>query len=71
MSRFFVIFDLEATSKYPDTAKIIEIAAFKMINGVICEAFTTFINPQIPIPEDITSLTSITNDDVKNDNEGC
>lgn len=62
----FVIFDLEATSKYPDTAKIIEIAAFKMINGVICEAFTTFINPQIPIPEDITSLTSITNDDVKN-----
>lgn len=61
----YVVFDLEATSKYPDSAKIIEIAAFKMINGVICEAFTTFINPQIIIPEDITELTSITNEDVK------
>lgn len=62
----YVVFDLEATSKYPDSAKIIEIAAFKMINGVICESFTTFVNPQMEIPEDITELTSITNDDVKN-----
>ncbi|AKA67298.1 DNA polymerase III PolC [Clostridium scatologenes] len=45
--------------------KIIEISALKINNGAIIDEFNTFINPQVSIPEDISKLTNITNDDVK------
>ncbi|MBE5731494.1 MAG: hypothetical protein E7353_00535 [Clostridiales bacterium] len=62
----FVVFDLESTGLSPTFDKIIEIAAFKIVDGVIKEDFSTFVNPGIAIPQRITDLTSITDDDVAN-----
>lgn len=62
----FVVFDLETTGKNPAFDKITEIAGFKIVNGSIKETFSTFVNPRREIPEDITKLTSITQEDVEN-----
>jgi DNA polymerase-3 subunit alpha (Gram-positive type) len=62
----FVVFDLETTGTSPAFDKIIEIAAFKIVDGVIKEVFSTFVNPGIGIPPRITELTSITDEDVAN-----
>ena len=45
--------------------RIIEIGAFKIENGEITESFTTFINPQRKLSEEITALTGISEDMVK------
>ncbi|CAG7840722.1 DNA polymerase III PolC-type [Clostridium haemolyticum] len=62
----FVVFDLETTGFSSEYDKIIEIGAVKIKNGNIIDSFSTFINPEIKIPYNITELTSITNDDIKN-----
>ncbi len=56
----FIVFDLETTGFSPIKDKIIEIGAVKVEKGKITEKFSTFVNPQIPIPFKITQLTSIT-----------
>ena len=58
----FVVFDLETTGFSPKKNKIIEIGAVKVQNGAITERFSTFVNPQIPIPFDIEELTGIRDD---------
>lgn len=60
-----IVFDIETTGFGPVKDKIIEIGAVKLVRGEITETFSTFINPEIPIPEEITKLTSITNEMVK------
>ena len=57
-----VVFDIETTGFGPVKDKIIEIGAVKIQNGEIIDSFSTFINPQIPIPYEITKLTSITDE---------
>ncbi len=56
----YVVFDLETTGFSPIKDKIIEIGAVKVENGVITERYSTFVNPGVPIPFEITQLTSIT-----------
>ena len=61
----FVVFDLETTGLNSSPASgnmdsIIEIGAYKVIDGVIRESFTTFINPQKKLSEEIVNLTGIT-----------
>ncbi len=56
----FVVFDLETTGFSSVKDKIIEIGAVKVKNGKITDKFSTFVNPKIPIPFEITQLTSIT-----------
>ena len=56
----YVVFDLETTGFSPIKDKIIEIGAVKVVDGKITEKFSTFVNPKIPIPFQITQLTSIT-----------
>lgn len=55
----FVIFDLETTGFGPVKDRIIEIGAVKVINGKIIDEFSTFVNPDIPIPFKIEQLTGI------------
>ena len=52
-------FDIETTGFSPLTCKIIEIGAVLVENGKITDRFSTFINPEVPIPFRIEQLTSI------------
>lgn len=60
----FVVFDLETTGLNSSPAagnmdRIIEIGAYKVIGGEIKESFTTFVNPQRRLSEEIINLTGI------------
>ena len=55
----YVVFDLETTGFSPESNRIIEIGAVKVQNGSIVDRFSTFVNPQVPIPFRIEQLTSI------------
>lgn len=61
----FVVFDLETTGFSPIDDSIIEIGAVKVEKGEITARYSTFVNPHRPIPANITEITSITDDMVK------
>ncbi len=59
MDNTFVVFDLETTGISTAKHKIIEIGAVKVENGEITDRFSTFVNPERPIPFAIERLTGI------------
>ena len=61
-----ICFDLETTWTNPKTDKIIEIAMIKLRedNFEIIDSYNSFINPEIPIPTVISSITNIFDEDV-------
>lgn len=66
-SNSFVVFDLETTglNSSPVTGnmdRIIEIGAYKIENGEISQCFSTFVNPQKKLSDEIIKLTGITED---------
>ncbi|WP_099468837.1 PolC-type DNA polymerase III [Konateibacter massiliensis] len=63
----FVVFDIETTGFSPVKNRIIEIGAVKVVNGEIAEKFSSFVNPQVPIPFEIEKLTGITDGMVINE----
>ena len=60
MNGTFVCFDLETTGLHAVNDKITEIGAVKIRDGVIVENFSTFANPERPIPPQVSALTGIT-----------
>ncbi|WP_026361043.1 DEDD exonuclease domain-containing protein [Amycolatopsis nigrescens] len=56
----FVVFDLETTGTRPGANGITEIGAVKVRGGEVLGEFGTFVNPGMPIPPQIVSLTGIT-----------
>lgn len=58
----YVVFDIETTGFSAVTDRIIEIGAVKVQNGEITGSYSTFVNPGVPIPFEITNLTSITDE---------
>ncbi len=63
----FVVFDIETTGFSAESDRIIEIGAVKVVNGEIVDYYSTFINPQIPIPFRIEQLTGINDNMVLNE----
>lgn len=55
----FVVFDIETTGFSPVHDRIIEIGAVKVEKGEIKERFSSFVNPDVPIPLEIEKLTGI------------
>ena len=58
----FVVFDIETTGFSPVENRIIEIGAVKVCGGKIVDRFSSFVNPEVPIPFEIEKLTGITDD---------
>ena len=60
----FVVFDIETTGLSAEKDTIIEIGAVKIKNKKIVDKFETFVDPERAIPEKITEITSIKDEDV-------
>ncbi|MEM5671749.1 3'-5' exonuclease, partial [Bacillus cereus] len=57
----YVVIDFETTGFNPYNDKIIQVAAVKYHNHELVDQFVSYVNPERPIPDRITSLTGITN----------
>lgn len=55
----FIVVDVETTGLSPRDGGITEIAMVKVRNGLIWDEYSTLVNPQIPIPAEVTALTGI------------
>lgn len=56
-----VVVDCEATGRSPNTDRIIEIAAIKLVNGITIGSFSSLANPVTLIPDEVQQLTGISN----------
>ncbi len=66
MESTYVVFDTETTGfNAAGSDQMIEIGAVKILNGQIIDRFDELINPKRHIPDNITALTQITDDMVK------
>ncbi len=61
----YVVFDIETTGFSPVNNRIIEIGAVKVTGGAVTDRFSTFVNPQVPVPFEIEKLTGIRDDMVQ------
>jgi ATP-dependent DNA helicase DinG len=65
MTRRYVVIDIETTGNQPFKGdRIFQIGVVVIENEQIIERFSSFVNPEVDIPNFVTQLTSITNEDV-------
>jgi DNA polymerase-3 subunit epsilon len=57
----YVIVDVETTGWSPQDARITEIGAVRMRAGQVLSEFSTLVDPAMPVPPDIETLTGISN----------
>ena len=62
----FVVVDVEATGAKTPPNRLIELGAYRIRAGRIVDKFLSLVNPEIPIPRFVATLTGISNDMVKN-----
>lgn len=60
----FTIVDVETTGGSPFFNRVIEIGLLRIEKGEVIEEYQTLLNPGIPIPEFITKMTGIGDEDV-------
>lgn len=60
----FVALDVETTGLKPSRQRVIEVALVRFRNGQVERSYETLVNPGRSIPEFITRLTTIRNEDV-------
>ncbi len=53
--------DLETTGTTPRGDRVTEIGIVRVVDGRLAEEWSTLVNPECPIPEEIQALTGITN----------
>ena len=61
----YVVLDVETTGLNPKRDRIIEIGLVKISGAEITDEFTSLFDPGIIVPDEITLLTSITNEQCK------
>jgi DNA polymerase-3 subunit alpha (Gram-positive type) len=61
----FVVVDVEATGAKTPPNRLIELGAYRIRNGAIVDKFISLVNPEIPIPRFVASLTGISNEMVR------
>ena len=61
----YTVIDFETTGRYINSCKIIEMSAVRVRNNEIESVYTTLVNPEEPIPDEIVSLTGITDEMVE------
>lgn len=62
----FVVFDLETTGAKAPPCRVIEIGAYRVVDGKVADEFHSLVNPEMPIPPFIAALTGISDEMVKN-----
>lgn len=61
----YVVVDVEATGAKTPPNRLIELGAYRIREGRIVDKFHSLVNPEIPIPRFVASLTGISNEMVK------
>ena len=61
----YIAFDIETTGFLPRVDQIVEIAAVKFIDGNPDEAFSSLVNPKVPIPLGAAQIHGISDEMVK------
>ena len=57
--------DLETTGTTAVRDRVTEVAIVRVVEGEVVEEWSTLVDPECPIPEDIQALTGITNEMVR------
>ena len=61
----FVVVDVEATGAKMPPNRIIELGAYRIKKGRIVDEFVTLVNPELPIPRFVMTLTGISTEMVR------